>query len=99
MYNRWYGPIQKCAEQYKYNRVGEKRIIFAVFDVSFRPILSDLQTGTVFYINICGFSKGGEKRQAMQAYIGGVGWGVCDSFLCFRDQSFLSCICKPYGPY
>ena len=52
--------------------MGEKTIIFAVFDVSFRPILSDLQTGTVFYINICGFSKT-EKRQAMQAHIGGVG--------------------------
>src|SRR5664279_4334271 len=28
------------------NRVGEKTVNFAVFDVSFRPILSDLQTGT-----------------------------------------------------
>ena len=52
--------------------MGEKTIIFAVFDVSFRSILSDLQTGTVFYINICGFSKSEEKRQAMQAHIGGV---------------------------
>ena len=56
--------------------MGEKTIIFAVFDVSFRPILSDLQTGTVFYLNICGFSKSA-KRQAMQAHIGGVGWVGC----------------------
>ena len=56
-------------------RVREKTI-FAVFDVSFWPILSDLQTGTVFYINICGFSIGGENIQAMQAYTGGMGWQI-----------------------